>query len=91
MTNALRHSRAKNINVTLSANEQHLRLVVEDDGVGFDPAAARDRAERGGSLGVLGMHERASLVGGSLSLLSAPGRGTMIDAVFPLSNPPAAD
>ncbi len=91
LTNALRHSRAKNINVTLSANEQHLRLVVEDDGVGFDPAAARDRAERGGSLGVLGMHERASLVGGSLSLLSAPGRGTMIDAVFPLSNPPAAD
>lgn len=87
LTNALRHSRAKNINITLTANEQHLRLVVEDDGVGFDPAAARDRAERGGSLGVLGMHERASLVGGSLSLLSAPGRGTMIDAVFPLSNP----
>lgn len=88
LTNALRHAQAQNVNLTLSTGETSLRLVVEDDGVGFDPAAARERAERGGSLGLLGMHERASLAGGSLSLLSAPGRGTLIEAVFPLSNHP---
>ncbi|HYD85073.1 MAG TPA: ATP-binding protein, partial [Opitutus sp.] len=64
----------------------HLRLGVRDDGIGFDAAAARVRAERGGSLGLLGMHERASLAGGTLTLLSAPGRGTEVEAVFPLSN-----
>lgn len=87
LTNALRHARAQNLHVTLGLHDGHLRLGVRDDGVGFDAAAARVRAERGGSLGLLGMHERASLAGGTLTLLSAPGRGTEVEAVFPLSNP----
>jgi two-component system sensor histidine kinase DegS len=59
---------------------------LRDDGKGFDAAAARSRAEKGGSLGLLSMHERASLAGGKLTLLSAPGRGTEVEVVFPLSN-----
>ncbi len=86
LTNALRHARAQNVHVSLALQDEHLRLAVRDDGIGFDAAAARVRAERGGSLGLLGMHERASLAGGTLTLLSAPGRGTEVEAVFPLSN-----
>ena len=86
LTNALRHSRAQNVHVSLALHDKLLRLGVRDDGIGFDAAEARMRAERSGSLGLLGMHERASLAGGSLTLLSAPGRGTEVEAVFPLSN-----
>lgn len=88
LTNALRHANADSVYLTLSVQDGKLRLRVRDDGVGFDAANARGRAERGGSLGLLGMHERALLAGGTLTLLSAPGRGTEIEAVFPLSNSP---
>lgn len=87
LTNSIRHSRATRISLSLSTQTNALRLTVRDDGRGFDAAAARTRAEQGGSLGLLGMHERASLAGGKLTLLSAPGRGTEVEAVFPLSNP----
>jgi two-component system sensor histidine kinase UhpB len=85
ITNALRHARAENVHLTLAERDGALHLVVRDDGIGFDAAAARARAESGGSLGLLGMHERALLAGGTLSLLSSPGRGTEVEAVFPLS------
>ncbi len=87
LTNALRHAGARTIAISLAAADGKLRLTVADDGVGFDAAAARTRAEAGASLGLLGMHERALLAGGALTLLSAPGRGTEVELVFPLSNP----
>ncbi|ACB74116.1 hybrid sensor histidine kinase/response regulator [Opitutus terrae] len=90
LTNALRHARAQGVHLTLTVQDQKLRLRVQDDGVGFDATSARGRAERGGSLGLLGMHERALLAGGTLTLLSAPGRGTEIEAIFPLSIPPGS-
>jgi PAS domain S-box-containing protein len=86
LTNALRHSKAESVDLTLSIQGTALHLTVVDDGMGFDAAAARVRAEEGGSIGLLGMNERASLAGGTLTLLSAPGRGTRIEAIFPLSN-----
>lgn len=87
LTNALRHSRAQSIQLSLSLHSGALHLRVRDDGIGFDAAAARARAEGGSSLGLLGMHERTSLAGGALTLLSSPGHGTEIEAVFPLQNP----
>jgi signal transduction histidine kinase len=56
--------------------------VVEDDGAGFDPAAA---AQPGGRLGLLGMRERVELVDGHLTVESAPGGGTTVIARIPLS------
>lgn len=88
LTNALRHASAKNINLSVALSNGKLYLGVRDDGAGFDATSARNRAERGGSLGLLGMHERALLAGGSLTLTSAPARGTELEAIFPLSNPP---
>ncbi|MEO7598371.1 MAG: response regulator [Opitutus sp.] len=90
ITNALRHAQAESVDLSLSLQGDTLQLAVIDDGVGFDAAAARVRAEGGGSIGLLGMNERASLAGGALTLLSAPGRGTRIEAIFPLSNRPSS-
>jgi signal transduction histidine kinase len=84
LTNVLRHSRASSVLVELKVNDGNLHLLVRDDGVGFDVAAARDQAVRGGSLGVLSMEERAVLAGGKLELGSVVGQGTEVQAWFPL-------
>jgi signal transduction histidine kinase len=62
-----------------------MKLTVHDDGIGFDPEAARHRVLKSGSMGLIGMDERAQLAGGRLKLRSAPGGGTTVSAIFPVS------
>lgn len=88
LTNALRHAGAGAVDIALRAGEGAIEVEVRDDGAGFDAAAARERAARGGSFGLLGMQERAELAGGTLAVESAPGQGTTVRACFPL--PPEA-
>lgn len=85
--NALRHSRARTIRVTLGDEPGALRLVVDDDGVGFDPAAVSLSARRGEHLGLLGMTERVRGVGGTIELESRPGEGCRISVRIPRERP----
>ena len=85
--NALRHARATVVRVTLRDEDDALRLVVEDDGIGFDPAAVRHRARRGANLGLLGMTERVRNAGGAIELESRPGGGSRIMARIPFERP----
>jgi len=80
MTNVARHSRASCVNVVLQERDGVLKLSIVDNGRGFNPAAL-DEIE---GLGVLGMRERASLVGGDLVLESAAGRGTRVHLEVPV-------
>ena len=91
VTNAQRHARATLISVELRLVGDELQLSVRDDGTGFDLVAARTRALRGGSFGVLGMEERATLAGGRMKWESAAGRGTTVQASLPLSPARAND
>jgi signal transduction histidine kinase len=84
LTNVVRHARAQAVTVNLTVHDGQLRLSVRDDGVGFDVAAMREEAVRGGSLGLLSMEERAALAGGGLTCVSSPGSGTEVQAWFPL-------
>ena len=81
--NVTRHARASEVNVELSVLDGRLRLAVEDDGVGFDPAEARRRA----GLGLAGLEERARLAGGILEVRSSPGQGAKITAEVPVESP----
>jgi PAS domain S-box-containing protein len=85
MTNAIRHSQARSIDVELRDGGAFVELIIRDDGTGFDVAAAQERASRGKSLGLLGMQERARLAGGSMEIKSEIGKGTKIHARFPIS------
>jgi signal transduction histidine kinase len=85
LTNVVRHAAAQHVWIELSQSESVLELVVRDDGVGFDVVPTQEQAVRPGRLGLLGMAERAQLLGGSLHVKSEPGRGTRICASFPLS------
>lgn len=85
LTNILRHARAQVVQVELRRHTAELELVIRDDGIGFDFPAARQRAARGASVGLLGMQERVLLLKGQLEIKSVRGRGTEIRAHFPLS------
>jgi signal transduction histidine kinase len=76
--NAARHSRAANVSIDVELRGEELRLLVKDDGVGFDPAAEH----AGHGLGSLA--ERARNLGAQLSIDSAPGRGAAISLAVPL-------
>jgi signal transduction histidine kinase len=78
--NALRHSGGEHVDVTLDRRGSGAVLRVTDDGSGFDPQAIR-RAGR--HLGLVSMRDRASGVAGSLSVESAPGKGTTIEMEVP--------
>lgn len=78
LTNIRRHARAKTVCVTLMVDDKTLNLTVEDDGVGFDLALPRNGGTDSYSLGLLGIRERASGVGGDVSIVSAPGKGCTV-------------
>jgi PAS domain S-box-containing protein len=72
LTNVAKHSRASSVEIILDRRPDHVLLIVEDDGDGFDPAAGTQ------GFGLLGMQERAALVGANLQIESSPGQGTTI-------------
>jgi two-component system sensor histidine kinase UhpB len=83
LTNVLRHSRAKTVQITLSRDAgTALRCAVRDDGVGFDPAAVPGKGQRG--LGLVGIRERLNAVGGRLQIRSEPGRGAELLVEIPV-------
>jgi signal transduction histidine kinase len=89
LTNSGKYAAAARVDVVLSYPNQSVRLVIEDDGRGFDPAAARNPSRQGG-LGLFGMRERAELLGATLTIESSPGKGTKVTAVVPLGHDAAA-
>jgi signal transduction histidine kinase len=83
LTNITRHAQAKRVTIELRRDGDSLVLAVQDDGCGFDLAAMQQRASSGGSVGVLGMRERAMLIGGTLDIRSATGRGSTVQLNCP--------
>jgi signal transduction histidine kinase len=81
LSNIARHALARHLEVTLKAQDVALELTVRDDGVGFRVERLRT------GLGLMGMGERAELVGGTVDIESAPGAGTTVRARFPLPYP----
>ena len=79
LNNALKHAHAQQVQVRLAFGEAETYLQVQDDGLGFDPAAVQG----GGGLGLPGMQERAQKIGGRLEITSAPGRGTKVVVEVP--------
>lgn len=83
LTNAVRHARPHEVEISLRVVEGRLRMLVRDDGRGFDVGEQYERSIRGESSGLLNMQERASLVGGRVELRSGIG-GTRVLLDVPL-------
>jgi signal transduction histidine kinase/PAS domain-containing protein len=88
LTNVLKHAQAKQVSVILERHQDQLRVIVEDDGRGFDLDALEQAANVQQRLGLLGMRERVALVGGTLTIETALGAGTTLFVQLPI--PPEA-
>jgi signal transduction histidine kinase len=79
LTNAVRHSRAGKVIVSVD-NDEELSVTITDDGQGFEPDT---RMNRGRRLGLTSMRERASVIGGRLTIASSPGEGATVRLEVP--------
>ncbi len=84
LTNVLKHAQASEVSVIIERYSDEVRLIVEDDGVGFSAPAVRSDLATTPQLGLLGMQERVVLLNGTLTIETAPGSGTSIFAHIPL-------
>lgn len=82
LTNARKYAQAQRVRVGLQYGPERVTLLIEDDGVGFDPAALPN-PEGGSGYGLFGMNERMRLLDGALQIDSTPGWGTRIRATLP--------
>jgi PAS domain S-box-containing protein len=80
VNNILKYSRAKNSSVMLERDVHEVRLIIEDDGRGFNPVDSRN------GMGLKNIAERTRILGGHLELDSAPGRGARIEITIPISS-----
>ena len=83
LRNAARHAQARNVELRVRHDATWATLEVIDDGRGFDVKRAEERRP---GMGLFSMRERVSLVNGTLTVTSAPGRGTRIVATIPLEH-----
>jgi two-component system NarL family sensor kinase len=77
--NALKHSGASAIEITLRKHDEKVELQIKDNGVGFDPSGPGPE----GHFGLTMMRERAQVAGGTYDITSSPGNGTTVSVVFP--------
>ena len=79
MTNVVRHARAKTARLSLNYSTDRIQLIIEDDGEGFDPQDIPP-----GRFGLVGLNERAHMLGGNLILESSPRGGTRLEVTLPI-------
>lgn len=84
LMNAGKYARAREVHVILSVTHDTVELVVQDDGEGFNLEQIRNPSRQGG-LGIYSMRERTALLGGSLTVDSAPGKGTRVTLRAPIA------
>jgi signal transduction histidine kinase len=85
INNVVRHANATKIDIQLDYSENDIYLRVEDNGKGFNTESVlQKRNGKQTAWGLLGMTERANLVGGLCNILSSPGKGTLIEVYVPL-------
>jgi len=82
LTNVARHAQASQVDILLQQHNDKIVLIVEDNGIGFDPASVKMDTH----LGVFGMHERVDMLRGRLTIESHSGKGTLVQVEVPYGN-----
>jgi signal transduction histidine kinase len=87
LNNVVKHSNAGTAHVSVTRGKSNVRLIVEDNGTGFDP---RQRVNAGG-LGLSGLSERVRIMGGNCEIVSRPGSGTVVRIEIPSTSQPPSE
>lgn len=85
LNNSRKYAEATSTQVKLEFLDDRISAVIEDDGVGFDSRLINERLVSGDHFGLYGMRERVELLGGSFKVRTAPGKGTRVTIIIPLS------
>jgi signal transduction histidine kinase len=85
LNNIIKHSEASQASVTIKRHDQMIELTIQDNGRGFTPGVRQESAN-GSGFGLLGLNERARILGGMLTVTSAPGHGTITNLKLHLSS-----
>jgi signal transduction histidine kinase len=83
LSNVRKHSQATEVAISIVVGSDEISVEVRDNGAGFDPETAMDRAVRTGHLGLVGMHERLRMLGGATRIESRSGGPTVVSATLP--------
>jgi signal transduction histidine kinase len=84
LINIVKHAGAKNVKVSTRRENDHIRILVEDDGIGFSYSESPLYVKEKGGFGLFSIRERLNHLGGTLTIKSEPGRGTRVTLVTPL-------
>ena len=84
LTNVTKHAHARRATVSVSRTDEHVRITVEDDGVGFDPQCVHAHEDLEGGFGLFSIRERLDYLGGRMEIRSGSGRGTCVTLTAPL-------
>jgi len=84
LTNVVKHAQASKVKVSIRKVGSKIKVRIEDDGVGFDPAQVTAKAVKTGAFGLFSIRERLEHIGGSFEIESAPGRGCRVVVVAPM-------
>jgi len=84
LNNIAKYSKAERVSISLGNSSNSIELLIEDNGIGFDPENLPLNEDRKGGMGLTGMKERTELSGGSFSIKSVPGKGANVRAVWKL-------
>jgi signal transduction histidine kinase len=88
LTNVRKHAQSERVRIDLKREDDEVRLEVQDYGRGFDPASAPAGSGPGERVGLAGMQERISMLGGKLEVQSKPDEGTTVVATVHLAQVP---
>ena len=84
LNNVRRHAQANSAVITVELSNSAVKMTIQDDGQGFEPPMSTEHPATSGKLGLVGMQERARLLGGTLVVDSAPGKGTKVIIKVPI-------
>ncbi|MCX6010096.1 MAG: PAS domain S-box protein [Chloroflexi bacterium] len=84
LNNVRKHAQASKVKIAVESSSSNMRMIITDNGKGFLTSRLTGNLAREGKLGLLGMEERARLIGGSLQIKSEPGKGTIVIAKAPI-------
>jgi len=83
LNNIRKHAQASLVTIRVDGGDNHIKMIIADNGQGFNVPGKIDGMVSAGRLGLMGMYERACLLNGSLQIKSAPGKGTEITVILP--------
>jgi signal transduction histidine kinase len=84
LINVVKHAQAKHVLVHLKNSSDRMKIIVEDDGIGFDPEAAIQSGPLNSGFGLFSIQERMADLGGALEIASEPGKGCKATLIAPI-------